>query len=318
MKYAFLARCPVIGGKVTSFDDSDARKVPGVTHVEKVGDSAVAVAADSVFAALQGRKALKVTWDDGPNRDLSTAAIFDVLRKAAGDKSVSLQTAGDVSAARGRRIEAIYELPMLAHAPMEPENCFAHYLGTVVRSLGAHAGPAGRARLRGHRRWTEARERPRERHAAGWRFRPPPRARLRGRSGASLESHQRSSQGHVDARRRHAFLHLSSAQRASRERGSRRAGLAGGVLASAHLAHHLRPEGPARRRWHRSRPERRSCRSFIWSPTSASSTSRRHAPSRWDGCARSTPRRWPSPARAFSTNSPSPPARTPCSTACTC
>jgi isoquinoline 1-oxidoreductase beta subunit len=130
MKYAFLARCPVIGGKVANFDDSDARKVPGVTHVEKVGDSAVAVAADSVFAALQGRKALKVRWDDGPNKDLSTAAIFDVLRKASGDKSVSLQNAGDVRAARGRRMDAVYELPMLAHAPMEPENCFAHYLGT--------------------------------------------------------------------------------------------------------------------------------------------------------------------------------------------
>jgi isoquinoline 1-oxidoreductase subunit beta len=130
MKYAFLARCPVIGGKVASFDDSDARKVAGVTHVTKVGDSAVAVAADSVFAALQGRKALKITWDGGPNKDLSTAAIFDVLRKAAGDKAVSLQSAGDVSSAKGRRLEATFETPMLAHAPMEPENCFAHYLGT--------------------------------------------------------------------------------------------------------------------------------------------------------------------------------------------
>jgi isoquinoline 1-oxidoreductase subunit beta len=130
MKYAFLARCPVIGGKVASFDDSDARKVPGVTHATKVGDSAVAVAADSVFAALQGRKALKVTWDDGPNKDLSTAAVFDVLRKAASDKGVALQTAGDVSTAKGRRVEAAYETPMLAHAPMEPENCFAHFLGT--------------------------------------------------------------------------------------------------------------------------------------------------------------------------------------------
>ena len=130
MKYAFLARCPVIGGKVISFDDAEARKVPGVTHVEKVGDSAIAVAADSVFAALQGRKALKVTWDDGPNKDLNTAAIFEVLRKATGDKAVSLQSAGDVSKANGRHIEAAYELPMLAHAPMEPENCFAHYLGS--------------------------------------------------------------------------------------------------------------------------------------------------------------------------------------------
>ncbi len=133
MKYAFLARCPVIGGKVVNFDDSDARKVPGVTHVEKISDSAVAIAADSVFAALQGRKALKVTWDDGPNKDLNTAAIFEVLRKAADDKAVSLQSGGDVSSVKGRRLEAVYELPMLAHAAMEPENCFAHYLGTACK-----------------------------------------------------------------------------------------------------------------------------------------------------------------------------------------
>jgi len=131
MKYAVLARCPVIGGKVASFDDSEARKFPGVVNVVKVGDYAVAVAADSVFASLQGRKTLKVTWDDGPNKDLTTAAVFDALRKAANDKSVSLQSVGDVASVRGRRIEAEYELPMLAHAPMEPENCFAHHLGST-------------------------------------------------------------------------------------------------------------------------------------------------------------------------------------------
>ena len=129
MKYAFLARCPTIGGKVASFDDGETRKIPGVTHVAQVGDSAIAVAADSVFSALQGRKALKVKWDDGANKDLSTAAIFDVLRNAANENAVALQTAGDVSSPKGRRLEAAYELPMLAHAPMEPGNCFAHYLG---------------------------------------------------------------------------------------------------------------------------------------------------------------------------------------------
>lgn len=131
MKYAFLARCPVIGGKVAGFDDSEARKVPGVVNVVKVGDCGVAVAADSVFASLQGRKALKVTWDEGPNKDLDTAAIFDVLHKAGNDKVVSLQSVGNTSTAKGRRIEAAYETPMLAHAPMEPENCFAHYLGST-------------------------------------------------------------------------------------------------------------------------------------------------------------------------------------------
>ena len=131
MKYAFLSRCPVVGGKVVNFDDGEARKVAGVVNVVKVGDYAVAVAADSVFSALQGRNALKVTWDDGPNKALNTEGVFEVLRKAATDKGVSLQSVGDVSTAKGRHIEASYETPMLAHAPMEPENCFAHFLGST-------------------------------------------------------------------------------------------------------------------------------------------------------------------------------------------
>ncbi len=68
MKYAFLSRCPVLGGKVAGFDDSEARRVSGVVNIARVGDYVVAVAADSVFAAMQGRKALKVTWDDGPQQ----------------------------------------------------------------------------------------------------------------------------------------------------------------------------------------------------------------------------------------------------------
>ena len=130
MKYAVLARCPVIGGKVAKFDDSATRTVPGVANVMKISDVAVAVVADSSWSAIEGRKALQVTWDDGPNRDLDTAAIFAGLKQAANGKSVPLYTAGDVSKVTGRRIEAEYELPMLAHAPMEPQNCFAHYLGS--------------------------------------------------------------------------------------------------------------------------------------------------------------------------------------------
>ncbi len=129
MKRAVLARCPTIGGKVTSFDDAEARKVPGVTHVVKVSDSAVAVVADSVWSAMQGRKALKVTWDDGPNKELNTAAIFESLRNAPVDKAALLYKAGDVTGVKGRSMEATYETPLLAHAPMEPGNCFAHYLG---------------------------------------------------------------------------------------------------------------------------------------------------------------------------------------------
>lgn len=130
MKRAVLARCPMIGGKVASFDDTEARKVPGVTHVAKIGDSAVAVVADSVWSAMQGRKSLRVTWDEGPNRDLNTTAVFESLRNASTDKTALLYKAGDIGATKGRRIEASYETPLLAHAPMEPGNCFAHFLGS--------------------------------------------------------------------------------------------------------------------------------------------------------------------------------------------
>ena len=81
MKYAVLARCPVIGGKVASFDDNESKKISGVSYVGKIGDSAVAVVADSVWSAMEGRRTLNVQWDDGPNKDLNSAAIFEVAEE---------------------------------------------------------------------------------------------------------------------------------------------------------------------------------------------------------------------------------------------
>jgi len=129
MKYAMLSRCPVVGGKVTSFDDKDAKKVPGVSYVGKISDSAVAVVADSVWGVMEGRRVLNVTWDEGPNKDLSTAAIKEGLKQAASKKGVALYAVGDVSKVGGKKIEAAYELPFMAHAPMEPGNCTAHFQG---------------------------------------------------------------------------------------------------------------------------------------------------------------------------------------------
>ena len=135
MKFALLSRCPVIGGKVSSYDDKDSKKVSGVSYVGKIGDSAVAVVADSVWGAMEGRQALNVTWDEGPNKDFSSAAIdygpmnlsraMDILKRTA-----SLYSVGDARKASGREIFAQYNLPFMAHAPMEPGNCTAHYQGT--------------------------------------------------------------------------------------------------------------------------------------------------------------------------------------------
>jgi isoquinoline 1-oxidoreductase beta subunit len=130
MKYAALARCPVFGGKVSSFDDTRAKQSRGVSFVGKISDSAIAVVADSTWNALQGRKALTVAWDEGPNKDLNSTEIFDALRSADESKAVKFFSAGDVSAAKGRKVEGTYQLPFMAHAPMEPGNCVAHFRGT--------------------------------------------------------------------------------------------------------------------------------------------------------------------------------------------
>ncbi len=130
MNYAVLSRCPTIGGKVTSFDDKESKKIPGVVYVGKTSDAAVAVVANTVWGAMEGRRVLNVSWDDGPNKNLNTAAVMESLKKAAEKKGASLYSVGDISKIKGRRITAEYELPFMAHAPMEPGNCTANYSGT--------------------------------------------------------------------------------------------------------------------------------------------------------------------------------------------
>lgn len=130
MKYAALARCETVRGKVADFDASAAKQLPGVTFVGKVGESAVAVVADSTWNALKARRALKITWEDGPNKDLNSAAIFDGLHHADESKAAKFFSVGDASNSNGKKIEAVYQLPFMAHAPMEPGNCSAHFRGT--------------------------------------------------------------------------------------------------------------------------------------------------------------------------------------------
>ncbi len=129
MKYAVLSRCPIIGGKASSFDDKDTKKVPGVSYVGKIGDSAVAVVADTVWGAMEGRRVLAVNWDEGPNKDLNSSAIAASLKQAVSKKGVNLYSAGEPAKAAGRHISAEYSLPFMAHAPMEPGNCTANFQG---------------------------------------------------------------------------------------------------------------------------------------------------------------------------------------------
>jgi isoquinoline 1-oxidoreductase subunit beta len=131
MKFAVLSRCPTIGGKLARFDDKESKKISGVGYVGRIGDAAVAVVADSVWDAMEGRRLLNVSWDDGPNKDLNTAGVMESLKQAAAKKGASLYSVGNVSKASGRRVAAEYRLPFMAHAPMEPGNCTADYRGTT-------------------------------------------------------------------------------------------------------------------------------------------------------------------------------------------
>jgi isoquinoline 1-oxidoreductase beta subunit len=127
MKFATLAACPVFGGKVAHVDDSAAKKVPGVQKVV-VLDDLVAVVGDHMWAAKKGLDALVMTWDEGPNANVSSEDIWENLRAASQKDGAVAKSTGDIAKglATGDKFEASYELPFLAHATMEPLNCTVH------------------------------------------------------------------------------------------------------------------------------------------------------------------------------------------------
>lgn len=122
---AVVARSPVFGGKVKSFDAATARKVHGVRQVVQV-PTGVAVVADHFWAAKLGRDALKVEWDLGPYATLDSARLLDEYRKLAATPGLPAASSGDSKTAlakAAKTITAEYALPYLAHSPMEPLNC---------------------------------------------------------------------------------------------------------------------------------------------------------------------------------------------------
>lgn len=128
MKFATLVQCPVFGGKVGKVDDSAAKKIPGVQKVI-VLDDLVAVVGDHMWAAKKGLDALVVTWDEGPNANVSSTDIWENLRAASQKDGVIAKSTGDIAKglATGDKFDASYELPFLAHATMEPLNCTVHF-----------------------------------------------------------------------------------------------------------------------------------------------------------------------------------------------
>jgi isoquinoline 1-oxidoreductase beta subunit len=145
MLFAVVARCPVFGGKLASFDAAQAKAVPGVRDVmafETSGRGAsttggVAVLADNSWAAMQGRKALEVKWNEGPAADESSAALRKQFLDHAARPGKILRNDGHadaVLASSSKKIEAAYELPFAPHACMEPMNCTVQ-----IRPGGAEA-----------------------------------------------------------------------------------------------------------------------------------------------------------------------------------
>src|SRR5271168_5593886 len=127
VQFATLAECPVFGGKVGRVDDAKAKRLPGVRQVV-VLDDLVAVVGDHMWAAMQGLDALKIVWDEGANASVSSAQVWEQIRSASEKEGAVAKTVGDPakSLASGQAIDAAYELPFLAHAPMEPMNCTVH------------------------------------------------------------------------------------------------------------------------------------------------------------------------------------------------
>jgi isoquinoline 1-oxidoreductase subunit beta len=152
MVYAAVERSPRLRGKIKSFDDTAALKVPGVTKVFKIQmlvfnttRDGVVVIADSTWAAMQGRKALHVEWDDSDFEHVNTSDIYkaheELLQKEEG---LSFKKQGDpdgVLAKSGNKIDFIYQTPYQAHAAMEPLNCIASYQPDKIEIWGPIQAP---------------------------------------------------------------------------------------------------------------------------------------------------------------------------------
>jgi isoquinoline 1-oxidoreductase beta subunit len=131
MVNAAIMECPVFGGKVKSYDAAKVAKMNGVKKVVKVGDTAVAVVADTWWHAKTALDALPVVWDEGPNARVSSASIAEILKAGldAEQAFVGNQNGDAKGAIAGaaKKIEAVYAYPYQNHVCMEPMNATARY-----------------------------------------------------------------------------------------------------------------------------------------------------------------------------------------------
>ena len=152
MLYAVIARCPVFEGKVASFDAGKARAVAGVRDVFEIKTSGrgasttggVAVLADNSWAAIQGRKALEVKWEEGAAANESSEELRSQFLANASKPGGVLRSEGDADAvlrAASKKLEAIYELPFAAHVCMEPMNVTVHIRPDSAEAWVPSQGP---------------------------------------------------------------------------------------------------------------------------------------------------------------------------------
>ncbi|HEX2942303.1 MAG TPA: molybdopterin cofactor-binding domain-containing protein [Rhodopila sp.] len=156
MKYAVIARPPVTGGKLVKFDATDAMKVAGVEKVMEVKGwpwpskfqplGGVAVIGRNTGAAIMGRDALKVVWDDGPNAKYDSDTYRKELEEAARKPGLVVRNDGDAESALKTADKVVvgeYYLPHLAHVPMEPPAAVAHVTGDKAEVWAPVQSPGG-------------------------------------------------------------------------------------------------------------------------------------------------------------------------------
>jgi isoquinoline 1-oxidoreductase beta subunit len=152
--YAVVARPPVYGGKVAKYDATQALKVPGVVRVVEIESSqppaefnplgGVAVIGRNTWAAIKGREALKIEWDDGPNREYDSETFKAMLEEKARKPGKVVRNEGELDAAMAgaaRRLEAEYYVPHHAHATMEPPAGTARIVGGKCEAWGCVQSP---------------------------------------------------------------------------------------------------------------------------------------------------------------------------------
>jgi isoquinoline 1-oxidoreductase beta subunit len=126
MKIATVQACPTFGGRLAAVDDARALSIPGVLKVLKI-DNAVAVVAEHFWAAKQGLDALVIRWDRGVNANFTTEQMFaDLANASEHGKPIVAKEVGHPEGVQGKNIAAVYQLPLLAHATMEPINTLVH------------------------------------------------------------------------------------------------------------------------------------------------------------------------------------------------